>query len=224
MTEIWSGYILQYSEQTTALSSAFSLSKVAGHLYSNCQLSSSVLREFVTCTSLEDVREGGRGEEEHNSLPSKHYRCGCWLFLLQGRGWERRKERGRREGGVEWWGRYQHYWMLNALSPTKIDTAPFIPVTLAGYGSSQHCSNALMYTTHAHTYTNTHMITHAPAVAVSRTSWSPWCAHSAAFCWRKASSCWRFLRQPLTGSLGFCWGRKSESGMAKEHSFRQAKK
>ena len=55
-------------------------------------------------------------------------------------------------------------------SPTKVDTVSFLcsPAGFAGYGSSQHCLHAHMYTiyacpiVHAHalTHTHTHTCTH----------------------------------------------------------------
>jgi len=87
------------------------------------------------------------------------------------------------------------------------------PAMLIGYGSSQHCSYALMYTcTHMFTHAHTH---YTPAVAVSGSFWAPWCVYisSALFCWRKMRSCWRFLASLRQGAWGvnFCWGRRRVS-------------
>ena len=56
---------------------------------------------------------------------------------------EERTKAGKREGGRGWEVR-------EIPSPRKIDTMSFFPVMLTGYGSSQHCSHALMYTIHTH--------------------------------------------------------------------------
>jgi len=66
--------------------------------------------------------------------------------------------------------------MLRALSPTKIDTVSFFPVTLAGYGYL----HTHMYAIHTHALTCSHIHTYThytPAIAVSRNSSAPGCVH-----------------------------------------------
>jgi len=140
---------------------------------------------------------------EHFYLESITH-VGVYCFLLQGGSWERRKEQWEGVGGAAE--------CLGTLSPTPCHS--FQSCCMAGYGSSQHCSHALMYTKHAHALSCSHRYT----LLLSGTSWVSWCVHFPP--WSSAVerpvAAKRFstsLRQGV-GEYFLLGKEKSESGVA----------
>ena len=146
-------------------------------------------------------------------LPSSYHACGYLIFLLQGSLREEKiTEAGKREEGGRGWEVMEISTLLNAQSiiPYKDIMSSFADM-LAGYGSSQHCLHALVYSctlyiyTHALTSSLIHKHTLHTRYSCTWYFLSSWtCAFSSAvFCRKKNISCLRFSADRRNeGSVG----------------------